>query len=261
MKQEIHRFFAALMFYSRIPCPAWASHDAEVLNRATRYFPLIGAIIGGAQALLLALLLPLNQPMLAAWLVLALGIWLTGAFHEDGFADVCDAFGGGWTKADILRIMKDSRLGTFGTIGLIVLLITQALMLEVIITKIGDWATLAIMLVGWQMWSRLTPVVLMRLLPYAREDSESKAKPIAQAHFNSDTTIAVMTAILPILFAYLTQPHWPFTVIFAGILPLIYLYRLSKKWLGGYTGDVLGASQQLTAWCFLLLFLIQIQLS
>lgn len=260
MKQEIHRFFAALMFYSRIPCPAWASHDAEVLNRATRYFPLIGAIIGGAQALFLALLLPLNQPMLAAWLVLALGIWLTGAFHEDGFADVCDAFGGGWTKADILRIMKDSRLGTFGTVGLLILLVTQALLIESIITKVQDWRALALLLIGWQMWSRLSPVILMRLLPYAREDSESKAKPIAQAHHNSDTLIASLTAVIPILWAGISQPQWPYFVIFAGIVPVFYLYRLSKKWLGGYTGDVLGASQQLTAWCFLFLFLLQYNL-
>lgn len=257
MKQEIHRFFAALMFYSRIPCPSWANHDAAVLNRATRYFPLIGGIIGMSQALLLGLLLPLNQPMLTSWLLLALGIWLTGAFHEDGFADVCDAFGGGWNKADILRIMKDSRLGTFGTIGLLILLVTQALMLEFLIQSIGNWSSLALMLVSLQMWSRLTPVVFMRLLPYAREDSESKAKPIAQIHYNSDTFLALFTASIPLIAALTIIPNWPVAVVFSGVIPTFYLYRLSKKWLGGYTGDVLGASQQLTAWCFLFFYLLQ----
>lgn len=257
MKQEIHRFFAALMFYSRIPCPSWASHDAAVLNRATRYFPLIGGIIGWAQAALVWFMNPLDQPMLTSWLVIALGIWLTGAFHEDGFADVCDAFGGGWTKSDILRIMKDSRLGTFGTVGLLILLVTQALMIEQQLKIQTDFRSLVAWLIAWQMWSRVSPVILMRLLPYARDEGDSKAKPIAQEHHNSDTFIAILTAFIPLIGFLAISNQSMIGVIGAGILPVWYLYQLSKKWLGGYTGDVLGASQQLTAWCFLLILQFQ----
>ena len=122
MKREIHVFFTALMFYTRIPCPKWVDHDPEFLNQSIRYFPLIGWIVGIISGLFLYLPGTYFSIPVAIILSLIISVLITGAFHEDGFADTCDAFGGGWTKKKILEIMKDSRLGTYGVIGLLLLI-------------------------------------------------------------------------------------------------------------------------------------------
>src|SRR3989442_594713 len=112
MKDQWQLLRTAIMFYTRIPVGNM-HHASDRLNNATRYLPFIGWITGGAMALVLC-----GAGHLAPWpvsilLSLITGIWITGAFHEDGFADMCDGFGGGWTKEKILLIMKDSRIGAF----------------------------------------------------------------------------------------------------------------------------------------------------
>jgi adenosylcobinamide-GDP ribazoletransferase len=121
MKNEIRIFFTALMFYTRIPCPSWIDHSEEYINKATRYFPLIGWIVGVAAAFVVFSFHYIFPYPVCIILSLATSILITGAFHEDGFADVCDGFGGGWTKEKILNIMKDSRVGAYGVIGLVIL--------------------------------------------------------------------------------------------------------------------------------------------
>ena len=119
MKKELRIFFTALMFYTRIPCRVWVDHSEDYLNKATRYFPLIGWLIGLAMALVIygsLFILPISVCVILA---LAVSVLMTGAFHEDGFGDVCDGFGGGWTKSQILEIMKDSRVGTYSVVGFI----------------------------------------------------------------------------------------------------------------------------------------------
>ena len=124
MKNEIKIFFTALMFYSRIPCPKDIDHSPEYINKATRYFPLIGWIIGVISFVVFFLSVLLFDSSIAIILSLIAGVLTTGAFHEDGLADVVDGFGGGWTKQRILEIMKDSRVGAYGAISvaLVVLL-------------------------------------------------------------------------------------------------------------------------------------------
>ncbi|MDP4265494.1 MAG: adenosylcobinamide-GDP ribazoletransferase, partial [Bacteroidota bacterium] len=97
MKKQTEIFFTALMYYTRIPCPKWVTHDADYLNKATRYFPLIGWIVGGISALVYYGAGYLFNEPVAAILSIVAGIFATGAFHEDGWGDVCDGFGGGWT--------------------------------------------------------------------------------------------------------------------------------------------------------------------
>ena len=111
MKKQFRVLLTAIMFYTRIPVPATLEYSPERLNRATRYFPLIGWIVGGVGAGVfygLSLILPLQ---VSVFLSMLATIFLTGAFHEDGFADFCDGFGGGYTREKILTIMKDSRIG------------------------------------------------------------------------------------------------------------------------------------------------------
>lgn len=115
----MNTFFTALMFFTRIPVPGSIPYSKELLNKALRFFPLVGGIVGGIGAGILWLGMLIFPFPLALLLSMVVTIFITGAFHEDGFADFCDGYGGGITKERILEIMKDSRLGTYGTIGLI----------------------------------------------------------------------------------------------------------------------------------------------
>src|SRR5690606_8920596 len=126
MRYQLELFFAALGFFTRIPVPAWVPWSPERLNHAARYFPLVGWVVGGVGAgafLAFALVLPAS---LAVILSMAVTIRLTGAFHEDGWADTCDGLGGGWDKAQVLTIMKDSRIGSYGTVGVVLMLLAKA---------------------------------------------------------------------------------------------------------------------------------------
>src|SRR5436190_15086530 len=125
MKKELHIFFTALLFYTRIPCPKNIDHNPDYLNRASRYFPLMGWIVGGIAFVVYYLSCFLFNSEIAIVLSIIAGILTTGAFHEDGFADVCDGFGGGWTKEKILMIMKDSAIGAYGAIGLALLFLLK----------------------------------------------------------------------------------------------------------------------------------------
>src|SRR5687767_14337944 len=130
MKKEIRIFFTAMMFLTRLPVPKFTDHSQEYLERAVKYFPLIGWIVGAISGFAFLVVNKYISEDIALVTSIIVGIFATGAFHEDGFAYVCDAFGGGWTKEKILLIMKDSRLGTFGVIGLIGILASKFLLLR-----------------------------------------------------------------------------------------------------------------------------------
>ena len=125
LKTILNRFFNALAFYTRIPCPNWVDYSEEQLNRASAYFPLMGYLVAGFSFLVFYLAQTIFSIELSILLSMVAGILFTGAFHEDGFADLCDGFGGGWKAEDILRIMKDSRLGTYGVTGLLLVLLIK----------------------------------------------------------------------------------------------------------------------------------------
>ncbi|MDF2430781.1 MAG: adenosylcobinamide-GDP ribazoletransferase [Mucilaginibacter sp.] len=236
MKKEIRFFFTALMYFTRIPCPKWVDHSEEYLNKASRYFPLVGIIVGSISALTYWIFQWILPKDIALLLAMVSSILATGAFHEDGFADVCDGFGGGWTKEKILLIMKDSRLGTYGVIGvgLILLLKWTAL-------KYLPLETIVIILISGHAISRLTAVSLIYTDQYAREDESSKSKPLATKMSSGELLFAILIGIAPL--ALLLNGY-----VFLTLLPLLfvrwYFSRYFKKWIGGYTGDCLGAVQQ-----------------
>jgi adenosylcobinamide-GDP ribazoletransferase len=243
MLRELQLFFTALMFYTRIPCPAWVSHDPVDLNLATRYFPLVGWIVGIFTWLILIVCQCLFPTHVSVVLSIAGGILMTGAFHEDGLADVCDGFGGGWTKEKILLIMKDSRVGTYGVVGLILVLLIKCYA----ITELSSYSIylIGLMLVTANTLSRMTAVYIIFTAPYAREHEDSKAKPIAKQMQVEDFLIAACWAILPLGLLVYYQVAFFFIII--PVLPVtIYLRRYYTKWIGGYTGDCLGATQQIT---------------
>ncbi|GAB3569374.1 adenosylcobinamide-GDP ribazoletransferase [Spirosoma luteolum] len=241
-------FFTALMFYTRLPVPKSIDHSADALNRSTQFFPLIGWIVGaiGAGTYWLGTLLfpPGYLPVL---LSVAATVWATGAFHEDGFADVCDGFGGGWSKEQILTIMKDSRLGTYGTIGLGLLLAVKVVALQSMLTvEAFGWAAALKYVVGHSL-SRFTAASVIRALPYAREDADSKAKPIAQGITGGQLAVAALFGLAPLVALIVVSGLWIYSLF---LLPVALvrgrLIGFFRRWLAGYTGDCLGATQQLT---------------
>ncbi len=243
----MHLFFTALMFYTRLPVPKHIDHSADALNRATMYFPLIGWIVGGIGVgtywLGTVLFPPAYLPVLFSMVAT---VWATGAFHEDGFADTCDGFGGGWNKMQILTIMKDSRLGTYGTIGLGLLLAVKFFALQALLgVEAFGWAVV-LKYVSAHSLSRLTAATVIRALPYAREDLDSKAKPIAQGITPAQLSVAALLGLLPLLALVAHTGLW---IYLTFLIPLVLIrWRLIgffRKWLGGYTGDCLGATQQL----------------
>ncbi len=245
--QQVRLFLTAVMFYTRLPVPRWVGHEPDLLNRATVYFPLIGWLVGGFTAAIYwgaALLWP---PPVAVLLSTGAGVLLTGAFHEDGLADMCDGFGGGWTRARILDIMKDSRVGTYGVVGLGLVLATKvAALAGAAGSAPGALPVPALLLVAHPL-SRLTAVTFVRTLPYAREDlADGKAKPVAQSLPNGRLAVAALLGLAPLLalVAWQRQPAYLVVLLPLLILQLV-LGRWFRKWLGGYTGDCLGAAQQL----------------
>jgi adenosylcobinamide-GDP ribazoletransferase len=244
MKKQLHILLNAVMFYTRIPVPRNLPYSDEILNRSTRWFPFIGWIVGGIGAAVfygLQFVFPAN---LAILLSMIATIFVTGAFHEDGFADFCDGFGGGYTKEKILSIMKDSRIGTYGSIGLVGMLAIKFLSLSSIDVKL-----ILFILVAGHALSRLMPVLVIFTSEYARADLESKSKPIGKKGKTTDLLMAIFfglawLAFLPILFSAIMVP--------ALLLVTVVFRKYITGKLGGYTGDCLGALQQISEVLFYL---------
>ncbi|MDD4190067.1 MAG: adenosylcobinamide-GDP ribazoletransferase [Mangrovibacterium sp.] len=251
MKQQINWLLTAVMFYTRIPVPRSLEFSNDNLNRATRYFTLIGWLVGGTGAAVfygLGFILPTE---LAIFLSMMATIFMTGAFHEDGFADFCDGFGGGYTRERIFDIMKDSRIGTYGTIGLIGMLGAKFLVLQALPAVV-----IPVVLIAGHAFSRLMPVIMIFTSRYSREDERSKTKPIGKRGKKADFIIALVIALVPAVFS-----PWPLMVV--AIPPALAVTWLFKKYterkIGGYTGDCLGALQQITEVLFYLCLLVFLQ--
>ncbi len=247
LQQELSIFFAALTFFTRIPAPGWVAFSRESLNRSSRYFPLVGILVGVLSAFVFWVCHLFLTHSASILLSMAASILVTGAFHEDGFADVCDGFGGGWNKMQILTIMKDSRIGAFGTIGIAVLLLLKFTSLAEIPARL-----LPACIVAGHSASRACSVALTYWLRYVRENEDSKAKPLATEISGKSLLIAFLFGFFPFL--------WMRPVFLVCLLPLAlttaWLGRFFRKRIGGYTGDCLGAVQQVTEVIFYLSVLV-----
>jgi len=250
MKNEFRIFLTALMFYTRFPVREIKGWSETMLNQSTRYFPLIGILVGTVTAFSFFAASQIFPVSLALVLAMAASVLFTGAFHEDGFADFCDGFGGGQTKERILEIMKDSRIGTYGTIGLMLMLGTKYASLVQI-----DEARIPIILIAGNAFSRVFPVLLIYTADYARLDATSKTKPIGKADSVFSLIFALATGSS--LLAFLQWQEIIITVVLLSLVFLLYRMYIIKK-LEGYTGDVLGALQQISEVLFYLIIAAQI---
>ncbi|HPT50652.1 MAG TPA: adenosylcobinamide-GDP ribazoletransferase [Accumulibacter sp.] len=240
LKQELEYFFGAVRFFTRLPVPSWVGHSSEALDRATRYFPTVGLLVGTIAAVVFlsfAQFWPITLAVLAA---MTSSLYVTGAFHEDGWSDMVDGFGGAWEKARILAIMKDSRIGSFGAIALVMLLLARFCALIEF-----DPVEIPLVLIAGHAISRFAAATLLRGLDYVRD--EGKAKPLATRIGWFELAFAGATAGLPLCF--LPTMDVLGGVVFA-VLATLWLARLFRRKIGGYTGDCLGATQQLSEMAF-----------
>jgi len=243
LTRELRAVHAALIYFTRLPLPSLRDSTADDWRRAATYFPLagwaVGAVVGGV-AWSASFVFPAT---IAAGLALAAGALLTGAMHEDGWADVCDGFGGGTTRERTLEIMRDSRIGAFGAIGLFLLVGLRWQALAALPTS----QLIAAAIVAAAL-SRAASISLLASLDYAR--TEGKARPVVSRLRAPRVVTAWLIGLLPLL---LLPTRWMWVV-----LPLLLMRAGAARWLhrrlGGYTGDCLGAVQQVGELVALLVF-------
>lgn len=236
IQKEIGYFFGAVRFFTRLPVPAWVGHSQEALDRAARYFPLVGIIVGvlgGLTFVLVALVFPVS---IAILLGMAVTLLVTGAFHEDGLADAVDGFGGGWAREEVLAIMKDSRIGSYGAIAVALMLLAK---FNALLELSDEWIAPAI--VAAHAASRFCSTTLIFALDYVRDDDSARAKPLAVRMGAGSLAVAALFGLAPLALL-------PWQAALAGLLlaaaTTILAARYFVKRIGGYTGDCLGATQQ-----------------
>lgn len=245
---QLRLFFIALQFFTRLPVPRWVGFEAGWLSHASRYLPLVGIVVGAIAAAVYAAASWIWPHVVAVLLSIIAGIYLTGAFHEDGFADTCDGLGGGASAERALEIMKDSRIGTYGAIGIGLMLALKCAALALLPPQ----AVIGALLVAHPL-SRLASCALIWQLDYVK--AEGKAKPLAQQMSNVEFIVAALPPAL-IMGALYFVGWLSWQEIAAGVAAVIlttaWLARKFVSRLGGYTGDCLGAVQQATEVAFYL---------
>ena len=256
----LRHYLLALQFFTRIPVTGrlavWVGYSPAMLNASAGHFPGVGWVVGvvGAGVLALALaLLPAGPlgALVAAGLSTAATVWLTGAFHEDGLADTFDALGGGVTRERALEIMKDSRIGSYGSVALLLALALKLALLALLAQRGAGPAAAA--LIGAHVLSRAAPLVVMRLLPYVSDAGQAKSKPLAESVSGASLGTGVLWSIPAVALVWQAQTAMNSIVSLAlGVLALVFVLRLLRRRLQGFTGDTLGATQQLCELALLL---------
>lgn len=240
---ELKRFLAALQYFTRLPVPRWVGHSQSLLDDSVRYFPAVGLLVGVVGATVLLAAHTLWPAAVAVALSMVATLLVTGAFHEDGLADAVDGLGGGLDRNRTLEIMKDSRIGAFGAIALAMALLLKFVMLSSVPSRQA-----ALLLLAGHAVSRLGAVFIMTKMPYARETHDSRSKPLVQHVSRVSVVIATMTGVATLLPLRLAGVLGLFAV---GIVSLVWGQYLQRR-LAGYTGDCLGAAQQLGECAFYL---------
>lgn len=242
----------ALQFFTRIPVTGraadWAGYTPQRLRASAAHFPAIGFVTGAVAAAVYALVLlamPASSfsPLAAAAFCTAATMLVTGGFHEDGLADVADGLGGSYDRARALEIMKDSRVGAFGAMALAIALLCKVSLLAVLGS--AGLAAACAALAGGHVVSRATPLVLIRALPYVGDAAATRSKPLADSISGTALAAGLVWVLLAAALEWLFFVPGPF---FAGcasaLAALALMLGLFRRRLQGFTGDCLGATQQ-----------------
>jgi adenosylcobinamide-GDP ribazoletransferase len=255
VRHQISLFLIATQFLTRLPIATPTGLQLTSLAHSARYFPLVGVLIGTINVGVWWLCRHWLPSGISIGLMLAVSLLVTGALHEDGFADACDGFGGGTTPQQVLTIMKDSRIGAYGAIGMFWLLGLK-------------WLTLAavpelqfpILVITAHMVSRWCATGLIWALRYVRLD-EGKAKAFADHLSGSGWVLSGLIGAAPICVLAVARSNTAFTSVgaacaaatLAAVVSAGLVGTYCRMRIGGYTGDCLGAVQQLSELAFLLI--------
>jgi adenosylcobinamide-GDP ribazoletransferase len=237
MIQQARLFVCALQFLTRLPTPTLKTFEPEWISRAAPYYPVVGWIVGGLTAAVFYGAHFLWSSLVGAVLAVAAGFLITGGFHEDGLADTVDGLGGGQTPGRRLEIMKDSRIGSFGALALWAVLTLKVFALSMLGPVQG-----AISLIVAHGAARAASVVVMAALPYAGDLTQAKLKPSPTGVRGGEAIAAVVLGLGPLALLPLRQSAMGLllTLASAGALAVA-----ARRHIGGWTGDVLGAVEQL----------------
>ncbi|MFZ3141104.1 adenosylcobinamide-GDP ribazoletransferase [Polaromonas sp.] len=272
MMQFIRHYLLAVQFFTRIPITGrlaeWVGYSPGMLRASAAHFPGIGVVVGGAAAAmfaLLQLLLPDTTftPLVAAAFSTAATVWLTGGFHEDGLADVADGLGGSYDRERALEIMKDSRVGAFGAMALVLALLCKVALLALLgsveaVPEAGEASAFSGGYVCAALWlghivSRGLPLVMIWRLPHVGDTATSKSKPLADQISPGGLVIAFSWCFAALALASLMFDAINLVVgCGCAVLALMGLLRFFRRRLQGFTGDCLGCTQQVCEIAFYL---------
>jgi adenosylcobinamide-GDP ribazoletransferase len=241
-------FLNALRFMTIFPVPSSDTENApDWLSRCAKYFPAVGICVGLVSSAVLLLAGAVWDPVIAALLAVAVSIVVTGALHEDGLADTADGFGGGWSVEKRLAIMKDSRIGAYGALALMFGIALR-------VTALADmplWSGAA-SLIAAHAAARITPAFVMKALPYAGDTAAMKVSYIDAPVSANDVWFALIVvagASVPLTFVSISSV---ISGLLLGTLLAAAVALWARKLIDGYTGDVLGAIEQMFEIGFLL---------
>lgn len=270
----LRHYLLAIQFFSRIPVTgrlaAWVGFSPAMLRASAAHFPGVGVVVGALVVALTAALmawLPPSPfaPLVAAVLGTVLSVMVTGAFHEDGLADVADGLGGSYDRDRALVIMKDSRVGAFGVLAVVLALLAKVALLALIGSVSAHWMLLGIF--AAHVVSRTWPLLLIRLMPHVGDAAGSKSKPLADQISGGSLLAAGIWCFGALALVVASQAAMvsgadvgfvlalvqPLTLgILASALAWAYMGRLLWRRLQGFTGDGLGATQQVCEIAFYL---------
>lgn len=246
IKHQWRLWCIALGFFTRIPVKEIPNFQQAWLNQASRYYGLVGLLVGAIAALTWYLTSQLWPVAISVILSMIASVLITGGFHEDGLADTWDGFGGGWSLEQKLTIMKDSRLGTYGALALILAVLLKFQLLVNLTQYSLDWLNLNLVIVALLVGhclSRVTAVSLIFDQTYVRDIDSSKVKPMTESQSSTEIIVLLLSGLLP-----LALLPWQLSLLLVAILVvcrqlIVFWYN---KQLGGYTGDLLGQAQQIS---------------
>lgn len=258
--EQFKLFFIAVQFFTRVPftqdLAQWMAFSPDKLRAAARYFPLVGFALGLFATMVFGLASVLWNSWIAAVITLIATALATGAFHEDGLTDYWDAMGGGQDRERTLAIMKDSRIGAFGVLAIV---LATAAKIGTLAHMRVDVALLA--LVAAHTVARAASCAVIYMLPYVREDEGAKSKPLAQSMTKQELLIALCIGALPLLLTLISYRDLTFKVLLAAAATALVTWLMARhmqRRIGGFTGDALGAVEQTAEVAVLLAFALSL---
>ena len=239
LRHQLNLFWLAVSFFSRLPTPATLAFSSDNMHRAGVYFSTVGWLLALIMMLVYYIMAPLIGIQPAVGLLIALNLLLTGAFHQDGLADMFDGFYGGFDQQQKLQIMKDSRIGTYGSCALVVSLLLQF----VCLTTLAEQQHLYLALGIAYPLSRAMALSHVQSLPYVSAGERELSKSTALVNGYALPQLTILFVVASLALWWLSLIHIA-TLIAACLLLRALLNNRFKYHIQGITGDCLGAAQQ-----------------